>query len=102
MTSRGGPLDHFCHVLGWIFEALGGQEEQKGNKMGGNGGDGRVMVVKVVLLFGIATFTVTDTTLVVPISMRITTTSSPTVVERTQVQETTTWSPMNSDSGWRL
>ena len=56
------------------------------------------MVVKVVHLFGIATFTVTDTTLAVPISMRITTTSSPTVVERTQVQEATTWSPMNSDS----
>ena len=56
------------------------------------------MVVKVVHLFGIATFTVTDTTLVVPISMRITTTSSPTVVERSQVQETTIWSPMNSDS----
>ena len=56
------------------------------------------MVVKVVHLFGIATFTVTDTTLAVPISMRITTTSSPMVVERTQVQEATTWSPMNSDS----
>ena len=60
------------------------------------------MVVKVVQLFGIATFTVTDTTLAVPISMRITTTSSPTVVERTQVQEATTWSPMNSDSVWSL
>ena len=27
-------------VLGWILEALGGQEQQKGNKMGHNGGVG--------------------------------------------------------------
>ena len=32
-----------------IFEALGGQEQQKGNKMGHNGGDGRVLVAKAVL-----------------------------------------------------
>ena len=32
-----------------IFEALGGQEQQKGNKMGHNGGDGNVLVVKAVL-----------------------------------------------------
>ena len=49
MSSRGGSLDHFWEVLGWIFDALGGQEEQKGNKMGGNGGDGGVMVVKVAM-----------------------------------------------------
>ena len=35
--------------MGWIFEALGGQEHQKGNKMGHNGGDGRVLVAKLVL-----------------------------------------------------
>ena len=49
MSSRGRSLDHFGQVLGWIFEALGGQEEQKGNKMAGNGGDGRVMVLKVAM-----------------------------------------------------
>ena len=49
MSSRGGSLNHFWQVLGWIFDALGGLEEQKGNKMGGNGGDGRVMVVKVAM-----------------------------------------------------
>ena len=49
MSSKGGTLDHFWEVLGWIFEALGGQEEQKGNKMGCNAGNGRVMVVKVAM-----------------------------------------------------
>ena len=49
MSSRGRSLDHFWEVLGWIFEALGSQEEQKGNKIGGNGGDGGVMVVKVAM-----------------------------------------------------
>ena len=32
-----------------IFEALGGQGQQKGNKMGDNGSDGRVLVAKAVL-----------------------------------------------------
>ena len=39
----------FDQVLGWIFKPLGGQEQQKGNKMGHNGGDGRVLVAKAVL-----------------------------------------------------
>ena len=39
----------FDQVLGWIFKPLGGQEQQKGNKMGPNGGDGRVLVAKAVL-----------------------------------------------------
>ena len=49
MSSRGGSLDHFWEVLGWIFEALGSQEEQKGNKMGRYGGDDRVLVAKAAL-----------------------------------------------------
>ena len=49
MSSKGRTLDHFWEVLGWIFEALGGQEQQKGNKMVHNGGDGRVLVAKAVL-----------------------------------------------------
>ena len=39
----------FDQVLGWIFKPLGGQEQQKGNKMGHNGSDGSVLVVKAVL-----------------------------------------------------
>ena len=44
-----GSWSIFDQVLGWIFEALGGQEHQKGNKMGHNSGDGRVLVAKAVL-----------------------------------------------------
>ena len=32
-----------------IFEALGGQEQQKDNKMDHNRGDGKVLVAKAVL-----------------------------------------------------
>ena len=49
MFSRGGFLVDFLQSFEMIFEALGGQEHQKGNKMGHNGGDGRVLVAKAVL-----------------------------------------------------
>ena len=49
MFSRGGFLVDFLRSFEMIFEALGGQEQQKGNKMGHNGGDGRVLVAKAVL-----------------------------------------------------
>ena len=44
-----GSWSIFDQVLGWIFKPLGGQEQQKGNKMVHNGGDGRVLVAKAVL-----------------------------------------------------
>ena len=49
MFSRGGFLVDFWPSFDMIFEALGGQEQQKGNKMGDNGSDGRVLVAKAVL-----------------------------------------------------
>ena len=49
MFSRGGFLVDFLPSFEMIFEALGGQEQQKGSKMGHNGGDGRVLVAKAVL-----------------------------------------------------
>ena len=49
MFSRGGFLVDFWPSFDMIFEALGGQEQQKGSKMGHNGGDGRVLVAKAVL-----------------------------------------------------
>ena len=49
MFSRGGFLVDFWQSFDMIFEALGGQEQQKGNKMGQNGGDGRVLVAKAAL-----------------------------------------------------
>ena len=60
------------------------------------------MVDKVASQFGTATFTVTDTTQVDLTSMRTTTTSSHTVVERTQTLEATTKNPTNSDSEFRV
>ena len=44
-----GTWSIFDQVLGWVFEALGGQEKQKGNKMIHNGGDGNVLMAKTVL-----------------------------------------------------
>ena len=47
MFSRGGFLVDFLPSFEMIFEALGGQEQQKGDRH--NGGDGRVLVAKAVL-----------------------------------------------------